>query len=234
VLELEMSKVAQLTALRAAGIDTPRTVAVIGTHNLPEAARSFPAPFVIKHNQGGKGISVRRFDSAAELADAVAAGELDEPEDGITLLQELLVAAEPTITRVEIVDGAFVYAVSADTARGGYQLCPADACAIDPVSGALLMPPGATIAPEPDQQLFRLREGFAHPLVDQYLDFTRRHGIEVAGIEFIETVDGRAVTYDVNTNTNYNAAVEAVAPASGPRAIARFLGRELAAAYATV
>ena len=234
VIELEMSKVAQLTALRAAGIDTPRTVAVIGTHNLPSAAQDFAVPFVIKHNQGGKGISVRRFDSADELATAVAAGELDEPEDGITLLQELLVAAEPTITRVEIVDHELVYAVSADTARGGYQLCPADACAIDPETGALLTPPGATIAPEPGQQLFRLRENFDHPLVAQYVDFTRRHGIEVAGIEFIETADGRAVTYDVNTNTNYNAAVEAVAPASGPRAIARFLGRELSALYATV
>ncbi|CAM5421295.1 ATP-grasp domain-containing protein [Leifsonia shinshuensis] len=234
VIELEMSKVAQLTALRAAGIDTPRTVAVIGTHNLPAAAQDFPTPFVIKHNQGGKGISVRRFDSADELARAVEAGELDEPEDGITLLQELLVAAEPRITRVEIVDHQLVYAVAADTARGGYQLCPADACAIDPDTGALLTPPGATMAPEPGQQLFRLREGFDHPLIAQYVDFTRRHGIEVAGIEFIETVDGRAVTYDVNTNTNYNAVVEATAPASGPRAIVRFLGRELASLYATV
>jgi glutathione synthase/RimK-type ligase-like ATP-grasp enzyme len=234
VLELEMSKVAQLTALRAAGIDTPRTVAVIGAHNLPKAALDFPTPFVIKHNQGGKGISVRRFESADELARAVASGDIDEPEDGITLLQELLVAAEPTITRVEIVDHQLVYAVAADTARGGYQLCPADACAVDPATGALLTPPGATIAPEPGQQLFRLRDGFDHPVVEQYIDFTRRHGIGVAGIEFIETVDGRTVTYDVNTNTNYNAMVEAAAPASGPRSIARFLGRELAALYATV
>ena len=49
-----------------------------------------------------------------------------------------------------------------------------------------------------------------------------------------EIIDGRAVTYDVNTNTNYNAVVEATAPASGPRAIARFLGREFASLYATV
>ncbi len=224
VLELEVSKVDQLTALRAAGIDTPRTVAVIGLDRLVEAARDFPTPFLTKHNQGGKGLGVQRFDSAEELADTIARGLFEEPVDGIVLLQEFLVAAEPAITRVEIVDGELVYAVRADTALGGFQLCPADACAIDPVTGAEL----------PAQPLFTLREGFDHPLVDRYRDFTRRAGIEVAGIEFIETVDGRAVTYDVNTNTNYNADVEAAAPSSGPRRIARFLGRELASLYAAV
>ena len=52
----------------------------------------------------------------------------------------------------------------------------------------------------------------------------RDDGIGVAGIEFIETRDGRVVTYDVNTNTNYNPDVEASAPRSGPREIARWLG----------
>jgi hypothetical protein len=223
VLELEVSKVDQLTALRAAGIDTPRTVAVIGVDRLVEAARAFPTPFLTKHNQGGKGLGVQRFDSADELAATIDAGLFETPVDGIVLLQELLVAAEPAITRVELVDGELVYAVRADTELGGFQLCPADACVIDPVTGAEL-----------PQQLFRLREGFDHPLVEQYRAFTRRAGIEIAGIEFIETVDGRAVTYDVNTNTNYNAEVEAAAPSSGPRQIARFLGRELASLYAAV
>ena len=63
-----------------------------------------------------------------------------------------------------------------------------------------------------------------HPIVGRYLDFARGHGIEIAGFEFIETGDGRLVTYDVNTNTNYNPAVEAVAPRSGPGLAARFLG----------
>jgi ribosomal protein S6-L-glutamate ligase RimK-like protein len=231
VLELEMSKVDQLTALRAFGIDVPRTVAVVGTSNLLAAAEHFPAPFVTKHNQGGKGLGVRKYDSFDELRAVVAAGEHDEPQDGITLLQEYIVPAEPQITRVEIVGGEFVYAITADTARGGFQLCPADACAIDPTSGALLLPPGATIQPEVGQQLFAWREGFEHPIVDRLVAFTKHTGIEIAGIEFIEAADGRVVTYDVNTNTNYNEAVEAVAPESGPRSIARYLGRELASLY---
>ncbi|MCU1424378.1 MAG: alpha-L-glutamate ligase [Microbacteriaceae bacterium] len=231
VLELEVSKVDQLTALKAFGIDVPRTKAVIGRHNLVDAARGFPTPFITKHNQGGKGLSVRRFESVAELADWVASDDFDEPQDGITLVQEYLRPAAPRITRVEIVDGEVVYAITADTARGGYQLCPADACEVDPATGALVTPPGASIAPVEGQKLFALREGFDHPILDTYRAFTEAQGIAIAGIEFIETTDGRVVTYDVNTNTNYNTDVEAVAPLSGPRQIARMLGRVLQESY---
>ncbi|MCQ1945954.1 MULTISPECIES: RimK family alpha-L-glutamate ligase [unclassified Arthrobacter] len=223
VLELEMSKVDQLTALRAAGIDTPRTVAAVGRHQILAAAKEFPAPFITKHNQGGKGLGVRKFESHGELADYVASADFEEPADGITLIQEYIVAAEPFITRAEIVGGEFVYAIKADTARGGFQLCPADACAIDPSTGKPIMPPGATIAPDADTQLFSLREDFDHPVIGKYLEFARRNRLEVCGIEFIEAADGRLLTYDVNTNTNYNAAVEAVAPRSAPRALARYL-----------
>ncbi|SDD17779.1 Glutathione synthase/RimK-type ligase, ATP-grasp superfamily [Auraticoccus monumenti] len=224
VLELEMSKVDQLTALRAAGIDTPRTVAAVGREQVLAAARSVPGPFVTKHNQGGKGLGVRRFEDVEELAEHLAGPESEEPVDGITLVQEFVQAAEPRITRVELVAGELVYAIDADTAHGGFQLCPADACAIDPATGRPLLPPGATLAPEPDQQLFTLREDVDPALVARYQAFARRTGLEVCGIEFIEAADGRVLTYDVNTNTNYNAAVEAVAPRSGPRTLARYLG----------
>ena len=169
------------------------------------AAGKLPTPFVLKPNQGGKGLGVRRFDSLDALTDHLAGPDHEPPVDGITLLQEYLPAAEPFITRVEIVAGEFVYAIAADTARGGFELCPADACATDGAS------------------LFALRDGFDHPIVGRYLAYAAEHGIEIAGFEFIETTDGRLVTYDVNTNTNYNAEVEAVAPRSGPGSIAAFL-----------
>ncbi|WP_026552556.1 alpha-L-glutamate ligase [Arthrobacter sp. H20] len=223
ILELEMSKIDQLTALKAAGIDTPRTVAAIGKHRILDAAAGFPTPFITKHNQGGKGLGVRKFESHEELAEYVGSAEFEEPQDGITLIQEFIQAAEPIITRVEIVGGEFIYAIQADTARGGFQLCPADACAIDPVTGKPIMPPGATIEPEEGQQLFSLRRGFDHPIIEKYLDFAARNSIEVCGIEFIETADGRVLTYDVNTNTNYNAVVEAQAPRSAPGALVEYL-----------
>jgi len=212
VLELEMSKVAQHAALRAAGVDVPRTTAVLGPDRLVAAAERFTAtsggaPFITKHDQGGKGLGVRRFDAVDELRDALAAGELEQPANGVWLLQELLVAAEPAVTRTEVVDGEHVYSVRVSTAQG-FELCPADACAL----------PG-------QEPLFSLREGYEPAQLDAYRRFLAATGTAIAGIESIETVDGRVVTYDVNTNTNYNPDVEAVAPRSGPRAIARYLGR---------
>jgi hypothetical protein len=227
-LELEVSKVAQLTALRAAGFDVPRTLAVAGTTDLPAAARKLPVPFISKHNQGGKGLGVRLFASHDEFSAYTESPDYQAPVDGITLLQEYLPAAQPFITRVEIVGGAYVYAITADTARGGFELCPADACAVD-VPGRPdteqpdTDPPGAS-SPAGPPSLFALREGFDHPIIDRYRSFARQHGIEVAGFEFIETADGRMVTYDVNTTTNYNADIEAAAPRPALPAVAAFLG----------
>jgi hypothetical protein len=219
VLELEMSKVDQLTALAAAGFDVPRTVAVVGSDRLVAQARGFPAPFITKHNQGGKGLGVRRFDDARALERALAAGELEEPVDHTWLLQEYVAPAEGFITRVEVVGGAFLYALTADTSHG-FELCPADACEVHDE----FCPAGPHAA-----RIFDLRADVDARLVDRYLAFARDWGIEVAGFEFIESADGRVVTYDVNTNTNYNSVVEAQAGRSGAREVAGFLGRLLAA-----
>jgi hypothetical protein len=220
VLDLEMSKVEQLALLRAAGFDVPRTLAVAGPDDLPAAARGLPVPFIGKHNQGGKGVSVRLFGSHEEFDAYLAGPEYLPPVDGITLLQEYLRPAQPRITRAEIVGGEFVYAITANTARGGFELCPADACAVPPAGGGA----GGGGAGE----IFALREEFDHPVIGRYTDFARRHGIEIAGFEFIETADGRLVTYDINSTTNYNAAIEAVAPRPALPAVATFFRRLLA------
>lgn len=212
VLELEVSKVAQHAALRHAGIDVPRTVAVFGVDDLVAQAERFGAPFISKHNQGGKGLGVRRWETVEEFAAWVAGAEFEPSPDGITLLQELLVAKSPFVTRAEFVAGDFVYAVRVDTSAGSFELCPAEACAVPGADG---------VEPEP---LFRRRDDVDPALVDSYLAFLAAEGVGIAGIEFIETRDGRTVTYDVNTNTNYNPDVEATAPRSGPREIARWLG----------
>jgi hypothetical protein len=224
VLDLEMSKVEQLAALRAAGFDVPRTVAVAGPSGLAAAAKKLPVPFISKHNQGGKGLGVRLFASHADYDAYLAGPDYEPPVDGITLLQEYLVAARPQITRAEIVGGEFVYAITADTERGGFQLCPADACAVGSGGPGGLEGPGT-----PEPSLFTLRAGFSHPVIGRYLEFAAAHGIGIAGFEFIETADGRLVTYDINTTTNYNAEIEARAPRSALAAVATYLGGLLAA-----
>ena len=214
VVEMEVSKVRQLSRLRAFGIDTPRTIAVVGKGDLVAAARDIPTPFITKHNQGGKGLGVRRFDDHASFAAYVVSDEFEEPVDGITLLQEYVQPRLPFISRIETVGYEYIYTIAADTERGGFQLCPADACELDEFG-----------RPKQAASLFSLREGFAHPVIDQVLGFAREYHLEVAGFEFIESADGRIVVYDVNTNTNYNPDVEAIAPKSGPGSLATYLQR---------
>ena len=209
-LELEVSKAAQHVALRAMGIDTPRTATVVGDDPdaVVEAATSVPAPLVVKPNRGGTGAGVTWFADHDALATAAAAGQLSTSPDGVRLVQEYVTAPEPRITRVELVGSRLLYAVDVDTSDG-FDLCPADACRADGGS------------------LFTLREHIDPSLVARYESFASYHGLEVVAFEHVETADGRLLTYDVNTNTNYNADIEAVAPRSGPQAIAHLLRRAL-------
>ncbi len=218
VVELEVSKVRQHAALRAAGFDAPRTIAVSGRSGLAAAARELPLPFITKHDQGGKGLGVRRFDYYGQFDAYALSSQFEESADGITLLQEYLLAAEPFVTRAEFVGGRFVYAVRVDISTGAFELCPADACVIDPKTGVEI----------PAFALRRDLDG-SDPLIRRLEAFLADQGVEVAGIEFIETRDGRRVVYDVNTNTNYNAGVEAEAEVPATRLVARWLGSLLAA-----
>jgi glutathione synthase/RimK-type ligase-like ATP-grasp enzyme len=230
-LDLEISKARQYAALEAAGIAVPRTVLVLGDADRVAAAgreQFADGPVILKPNRGGKGLGVRLFPDPAAMEAHLRALPGDEhPVDGLWLLQEYLRAERPVITRAEFVGGRFLYAVEVDTSAG-FELCPADVCAVD-TTGA-----GA----EPPTPRFRvLEQGIEAGLRARLEAFLAANGTEVAGVEFIRAIDGRVLAYDVNTNTNYNPEAEATAglsgtERSGPGAIAAFLGAELAAGVA--
>ena len=213
-LHLEISKVAQYTALNAHGIRTPATIAAIGQDEIIEAAGTFTGPFVTKHNRGGKGLGVRLFHSVDALREYVSGPDFEPSVDGITLLQEYIEAPHPYITRVEFVGGRFLYAVRVDTSEG-FELCPADVCNVNDASVDVAQP------------RFAIIENFRHPIINRYERFLQANDIHIAGIEFIVGKNGELFTYDINTNTNYNSDAEKVAGVSGMRAIARYLGEEL-------
>jgi len=222
-LYLELSKLAQYAALQRAGVRTPRTVAAVGRDHVLAAAREFgPGPWILKPNRGGKGLGVQLFQSLDAMTDYLDGPGADEeaPIDGVWLIQEYIRPNEPFITRCEFVGGDFLYAVRVDTSDG-FELCPADACNIENA----FCPADA---PKPNK--FTIVTDFDDPILARYRRFLAENGIEIAGIEFITDERGEMYTYDVNTNTNYNAQAEAEAgvPLTGMRAVARFLGQELA------
>jgi len=214
-LHLEINKIAQYGALQAHGIRTPRTIAAVGREEIVPAASAFTAPFITKHNRGGKGLGVRLFQSIDALQEYVAGPEFEPPVDGITLVQEYIEAPQPYITRVEFVGGRFLYAVRVDTSEG-FELCPADVCNVDDPSDHAAQP------------RFSIIENFRHPIVNRYERFLKASDIQIAGIEFIVGRNGELFTYDINTNTNYNSDAENAVGLSGMGAIARYLGDELA------
>ena len=230
-LALEIDKLGQYAALKAAGIETPRTVAAIGRDHVLEAAQRFGEwPLILKPNRGGKGLGVRLVHSPAAVEEA-----LDDPAaaplDGVWLVQQYVPAPEPFITRLEFVGGRFHYAVRVDTSEG-FELCPADACALPE---AALCPAGPAAAAGGGGAKVRGVYGVRPARVGRRARVLAAHGIEVAGVEFIVDGHGQPFVYDINTNTNYNGEAEARAKAQnsgfegGMARLARFLGEELLA-----
>ncbi|MBX0315622.1 ATP-grasp domain-containing protein [Planococcus glaciei] len=225
-LRLEVSKVNQYMALNATGIQTPKTIAANGKEQIVKAAEKLgESSFIIKHNRAGKGLGVQLFHSMEALHEYLNGGGFEPSIDGITLVQQYIQAPEPFITRCEFVGGKFVYAVQVDTSEG-FELCPADACRIDD----LFCPVGEQVEEKPK---FQVVEGFDDPILAKYEEFLRQNGIAVAGIEFIRNAEGDIFTYDVNTNTNYNADAEAAHGTYGMLELATFLGNELKGAKVT-
>lgn len=207
---LEVSKVRQDLALSVAGIQTPRTLAVVGgPDRLKRAARTMDLPFITKDNQGGKGLGVRLFRDLDAFDDYVDSDAFIVGPDNVTLLQQYIAPRGSFITRVEIVDGVFQYAIKSST-EGGFELCPADACTI-----------GDEFCPIGDDARFALRPEITadDPLVKAYIRMMKANNIDVAGIEFVEDEDGERYTYDINGTTNFNGDVERAHGLSGMAAI---------------
>jgi hypothetical protein len=190
-------------------------VLVAGSEHLVAAARRHfdGGPVILKPNRGGKGLGV-----AEALASYLGSADYEPPVDGLHLLQQYVRAPQALITRAEFIGGRFLYAVEVDTSDG-FELCPADVCAIDDL---------ACPAGEQPRAKFTIIEDIDPGLKERYEAFLATNAIEVAGIEFIADANGAAYTYDVNTNTNYNREAEQLADRSAMAALARFLGNELA------
>lgn len=226
-LQLEVSKVLQYLELEKYGIKTPKTIAAVGREEILKAAKEFGTKkFITKHNRAGKGLGVQLFTSVDALQNYIDGDSFEEPVDGITLLQEYIESPESFITRSEFIGGKYFYAVRVDTSEG-FELCPADACAIDD----LFCPVGEESA-KPAK--FQIREGFEHPIFEKYERLLAANDIKIAGIEFIQDKEGQIYTYDINTNTNYNSEAEANRGIYGMLEIAKYLGGELKKLEVTV
>ena len=182
---------------------------------LIENSKNFTKPFITKHNRPGKCLLAKYFENTSSLEEYVN-NSFEDSIDGITLLQEYISSDPQVITRVEFINGKFLYAVQVD-ASDGFELCPADSCNVEE----------KYCPTNPDGNKFMIIKDYKNLEIKTYENLLNSNGIEIAGIEYITGKDGDQYTYDINTNTNYNPIAEDKSLKKGMDTVADFLYKEL-------
>jgi glutathione synthase/RimK-type ligase-like ATP-grasp enzyme len=207
VFALELSKSTQATLLHGLGIDTPRSI----TFNDPAALRGrvdgIKWPALLKPDQGGSGARIQ----VVESLDQVQAIFDRDPSvwlpDNLFLLQELLPHdPDQGIIRLEFIGGELLYAMRVKT-HGQFNLCPSPVCNPDDGEGGACALP-ETPAPSHPVEFYPYFD--APPeAIETARRIVRAAGLDVGGIEYLETTDGRRVFYDINANSNLRPSVAA-------------------------
>jgi glutathione synthase/RimK-type ligase-like ATP-grasp enzyme len=208
VFALELSKSTQATLLRTLDIDCPRSI----TFNDPGALRAYEAeirwPALLKPDQGGSGARIQVVESLAQ----VEALFLRDPEmwlpDNLFLLQEYLPHdPERGITRLEFLGGELLYAMRVVT-HGRFNLCPSPVCNPDDGMGSCELPAEQSAPDSPPVEFYPFPD-VPGDAVESAKRIARAAKLDVGGIEYLETVDGRRVFYDINANSNLRPSVAA-------------------------
>jgi len=223
VFALELSKSAQATLLRTMGIDTPWSITFNDVSALRAHADQIRWPAILKPDQGGSGARIHVVESLAHVERILAADPGIWLPDNLLLLQEYL-PHDPDhgIIRLEFLGGELLYAMRVKT-HGRFNLCPSPVC--NPEEG-----PGLCEVPEQIEVL--PVEFYPYPEVPPAAVATARRlvhaaRLDVGGIEYLETPDGRRVFYDINANSNLRPSVAAAFGFDPFERVVTFLKREL-------
>ena len=208
VFALELSKSAQATLLRTLGIDCPRSITFNDARALRAYAPEIRWPALLKPDQGGSGARIQVVDSL-EQVEAIFSRDPDVwLPDNLFLLQEYLPHdPERGITRLEFLGDELLYAMRVVT-HGRFNLCPSPVCNPDDGAGSCELPNESTPISAPPVEFYPFPE-VPRDAVDTAQRIARAAKLDVGGIEYLETVDGRRVFYDINANSNLRPSVAA-------------------------
>src|SRR6186713_2689250 len=203
VFALELSKSTQATLLRTMNIDTPWSITFNDVSALRAYANQIRWPAILKPDQGGSGARTHVVESLAEIESIFAADPSIWLPDNLFLLQEYLPHdPEQGIVRLEFLGGELLYAMRVKT-HGRFNLCPSPVCNPDEGEGVCEVPqetaaPPVEFYPFPD---------VPKDAVATAQRISRAAKLDVGGIEYLETTDGRRVFYDINANSNLRPSV---------------------------
>jgi glutathione synthase/RimK-type ligase-like ATP-grasp enzyme len=223
VFALELSKSAQATLLHTLGIDTPWSV----TFNDVQALRAYEDrvrwPAILKPDQGGSGARIHVVESLAHVESILAADPGLWLPENLLLLQEYLPHdSEQGIVRLEFLGGELLYGMRVIT-HGRFNLCPSPVCNPDEGEGACEVP---AAEPAPPVEFYPYRD-VPEDAVATAARIVKAAGLDVGGIEYLDTPDGRRVFYDVNANSNLRPSVAAAFGFDPFERVVDFLEREV-------
>ena len=206
VFALELSKSAQATLLRTMNIDTPWSITFNDATALHAYEEQIRWPAILKPDQGGSGARIHVVASLAEVKSIFAADPSIWLPDNLFLLQEYLPHdSEQGIVRLEFLGGELLYAMRVKT-HGRFNLCPSPVCNPDDGDGACEVPAVQVAAPPVE---FYAYPDVPREAVDTAARIVRAARLDVGGIEYLETPDGRRVFYDINANSNLRPSIAA-------------------------
>ena len=206
VFALELSKSTQATLLRTMNIDTPWSITFNDVSALRAYANQIRWPAILKPDQGGSGARIHVVESLAEIESIFRADPAIWLPDNLFLLQEYLPHdPEQGIVRLEFLGGELLYAMRVKT-HGRFNLCPSPVCNPDDGDGACEVPAVQVAAPPVE---FYPYPDVPPEAVDTAARIVRAARLDVGGIEYLETPDGRRVFYDINANSNLRPSVAA-------------------------
>ena len=207
VFALELSKSVQATLLRTLAIDTPRSITFNDPGALRACADQITWPAVLKPDQGGSGARIQVVDSIGQVEEIFRRDPSIWLPDNLFLLQEYLPHdPERGIVRLEFLGGELLYAMRVKT-HGRFNLCPSPVCNPDEGDGACELPAPEAVAAPPVE--FYPYPEVPREAVETATRIVRAGKLDVGGIEYLETPDGRRVFYDINANSNLRPSVAA-------------------------
>lgn len=199
----ELSKIAQARTLARLGIDHPRTFAFNDPAALRRYADQMTYPSIIKPNQGGSGARMFKVNNQTDIEEIFANDADLWAPDYLMLVQEYLEHDPRTdgIVRIEIMGGELLYAMRVQS-DGGFNLCPSEVCnpgddADDDAGGMCAMPELGAAPTE-----FTAFKDVPDAAVQAAMRIFEAGNLDIGGIEYLETPDGRRVFYDINANSN--------------------------------
>ena len=207
VFALELSKSAQATLLRTLGIDCPASITFNDVTALRPYADRIHWPALLKPDQGGSGARIQVVESLADVEDIFRRDPSVWLPDNLFLLQEYLPHdPEHGIVRLEFLGGELLYAMRVKT-HGRFNLCPSPVCNPDDGSGICETEPSPAVeAPPVEFFPFPDVPASAVAIATRIVEAAK---LDVGGIEYLETDDGRRVFYDINANSNLRPSVAA-------------------------